>query len=185
GLGVRFQLHRTTSYPLAVVAIGAAEDGEPIAHFFDVDRAEDRQALALLGQSFHIVLDLVDERNAPVARREIILPLAANVRYALALADEQLAQLPATRRSFDGAIHVGRPPGFARFGRRDPRLDEDSFSDLPTVAAAHQALAVVAGWSEPANEEYLLCVRSFPVDWWRRIRTRVIACAVDLGLVLA
>src|SRR5262249_61244699 len=56
GLGVRFPLHRTTSYPLAVVAIGAAEDGEPIAHFFDVDRAEDRQALALLGPSFHIVL---------------------------------------------------------------------------------------------------------------------------------
>jgi hypothetical protein len=183
-LGVRFQLHRMASYPLMVVAIGGGDDAEPMAAFLDIERPEDRQALALLGQSFHVVVDFFDDGHAPVARREVILPLAANVRYALALADEQLAELPPARRSFEAAVQAWRAPGYDRFGRRDPRLDEETFADLPTPAAALQALSVAAGWSEPANEEYLLCIRSFPVDWWRRIRARVVARAVELGLVL-
>src|SRR5262249_43548349 len=151
---------------------------------FDVERPEDRQALTMLGQSFHLILDFHDEGGGEVARREVILPLAANVRYALAVADEQLAQLPPSRRSFDAAAAAWRAPGYDRYGRREHRLDEDSFVEMPTPAAVQQALGVVAGWSEPGNEDYLLLVRSFPVEWWRRIRTRVVSRAAELGLVM-
>jgi hypothetical protein len=185
-LEARVQLHRLPTYPLLVISVlgGGDATAEPHAVFFDAARAEDRQALALLGQAFHLVVDFFDEEYDPVARRELILPLAANARFALTVADELLAQLPPARRSFEAAIAEWRAPGFDRSGRRDPRLGEDSFAALPSPAVVQQALAVVAGWSEPDNEDYLLLVRSFPVDWWRAIRGRVVARAVELGLVL-
>ena len=184
-LDVRLLLHRLPSYPLAAITVGVAEGDEPHAVFFDVDRPEDRQALTVLAQDFRLVLDFYDEEYEPVMRREIVVPLASNARYVLAVADEQLAQLPEGRRSFEAAIAAFRAPGFDRFGRRDPRLDEGSFVSLPMPAAVQQALGVVAGWSEPSNEDHLLLVRSFPLDWWRAIRGRVVERAVEHGLVLS
>lgn len=183
-LDVRVQLHRLPSYPVVLITVGVSGDDEPSAVFFDVERPEDRQALSLLGRAFQLVLEFYDDAYDLVARRDVELPLASNVRYALAVAEEQLGQLPAARRSFDGAVAAFRGAGEGRYGRRDPRLDADSFNHLPSAASVQQALGVVAGWSEPSNEDYLLFVRSFPVDWWRAIRGRVVARAVELGLVL-
>jgi len=186
-LDVRLQLHRLPSYPLlaiTVAGVAGADSPEHHAVFFDVENGDDRHALGLLAQAFHLVLDFYDEEYDPVTRREVVLPLAANVRYALTVADEQLAQLPEARRSFEAAVAAWRASGFDRFGRRDPRLEEDSFAHLPSPGAVQQALGVVAGWSEPSNEDYLLLVRSFPVEWWRAIRGRVVGRAVAYGLVL-
>ncbi|HVQ27819.1 MAG TPA: CpXC domain-containing protein, partial [Planctomycetota bacterium] len=187
-LHVRVLLARLPTYPLLILAVGPGglgdEVGEPLATILDLERPEDRQALGILAASFHLLVDFHDDGYQPLGRREVILPLAANVRYALALADEHLAHVPAPRRSFETAAAAWRTPGFDRWGRRDPRLDEDSFSILSTPAAGQKALGVVAGWSEPDNEDYLLLTRSFPVEWWRRIRARVIHRGVELGLVL-
>jgi HEAT repeat protein len=188
GPRVRVGLYRLPSYPLIVIGVGPGDPdddgGEPTPLFFDVARADDQQALGLLAASFHVIIEAFDDAGEPLGRREVIAPLAANVRAAVTLAEEHLAQIPSARRSFDVAMSAFRAPGFDRWGRRDPRLDEDSFGVLPTPAAAQKALGVVAGWSEPSNEDYLLLVRSFPVEWWRRLRSRVIHRGVELGLVL-
>jgi CpXC motif protein len=184
-LAVRVQLHRMPTYPLLVVALLTGDEAaEPYALPFDLGRHDDRSALDILAATFHLVVDFFDDAYEPVARREVILPLAANVRYALAVAEEELQQIPAPRRSYEAAVAAWRAPGFDRYGRRDPRLEEDSFALLPSASAAQKALAVVAAWSEPDNEDYLLLVRSFPIEQWRRIRARVITRSVDLGLVL-
>src|SRR5262249_8099339 len=103
-LDVRLQVHRLPSYPLVVITVSHSDALEPQAVFFDVEDAEDRHALDVLSRAFHLVLDFYDEEYDPVTRREVVLPLAANARYALTVCDEQLAQLPAARRSFEAAV---------------------------------------------------------------------------------
>src|SRR5262249_54641934 len=107
-LDVRVQLHRLPTYPLVVVTVAAGQNEDPAAVFFDVAPPEDRQALTVLAHGFRLVLEFFDEEHQPVARREVELPLAANVRYALTVADEELGQLPEARRSFDAAVAAFR-----------------------------------------------------------------------------
>ncbi len=184
-LHVRLQLHRMATYPVVVIAVLTGDEAaEPAAVCFDIERPDDRRALGILAASFHLVVEFYDEAYEPIARREVILPLAPNVRYVLALADEHLAQIPLPRRSYESAVAAWRAPSFERYGRREPRLEEDSFALLPSATAAQKAIGVVAGWSEPENEDYLLLTRSFPLEHWRKIRARVIQRALELGLVL-
>jgi hypothetical protein len=182
-LEVKVQLHRLSVYPLVVLSV--VKPDETLAFPFDLQRIEDRQVLGALSQSFRFILDLYDPEYLPVVQRELDAPLAANVRYILAVAEEHLGTIPVLRRSFDNALATWRAPGFDRVGRREHDLREDSFVALPGAAATLLAAQIVTHWSEPDNEDYLLFQRSFPLDWWRRIRSRVATAAVEAGLALA
>lgn len=181
-LDIKVQLFRLSVYPLVVLS--AVKPDETLAFPLDLQRIEDRQVLGALSQSFRFILDLYDPEYLPVVQRELEAPLAANVRYILAVAEEHLGTIPVLRRSFDNAHATWRSPGFDRVGRREHDLREDSFAQLTGAAATLLATQIVTHWSEPDNEDYLLFLRSFPLDWWRRIRSRVTTGAVELGLAL-
>jgi hypothetical protein len=184
-LDARVQLHRLPTYPVVAITVGGGDaDGEPLFFTFDVQRLDDRAILGALAQRFRLVLDLYDPDHIAVVQRTVEAPLDANVRHVLAQAEAHLAAVHPSARSFEAAASAVRAPSYDRFGRRPHNLDEDSFSLLPTPGTARLALGIVSYWSEPENEDYLILVRSFPIDWWRRIRGRVVARAIDFGLAL-
>jgi CpXC protein len=181
-LEVKVQLFRLSVYPLIVLSVSKPD--ETVAFPLDLQRIEDRQVLGALSQGFRFILDLYDPEYLPVVQRELEAPLAANVRYILAVAEEHLGTIPVLRRSFDNALATWRAPAFDRVGRREHDLNEASFSSLPGASTTALALEVVAHWSEADSEDYLLFTRSFPLDWWRRVRSRAVTRAVELGLAV-
>ncbi|MFH0899106.1 MAG: CpXC domain-containing protein, partial [Pseudomonadota bacterium] len=186
-LAARIQLFRAESYP--VVALGICVDGdpetEPIEVLININRSEERSILALLATAFRASIDLFDHEYLPVFRAEISACLETNTRFVITAAEEHLASIPGSRRSFDRASSAWHAEARALQGTRHGYdLEEDSFALLPTASAARRALSVVAYWNEPQNEEHLVLIRSFPLDWWQRIRSRVVARAVELGLAM-
>jgi CpXC motif protein len=183
-VSARVQLHRTPSYPLIVIAVTGEGGAEPLPFHFDLSRGDDRQVLGTLAQGFRFILDIHDPEYLPAVQRDVEGPLEANVRHVLAAAEAHLTQIPVLKRSFEAAITAWRAPSFDRWGRREHGLEEDSFHLLSSAASTAKALDLVAHWSEPENEDYLLLTRSFPIDWWRRIRSRVAKRCLELGLRL-
>jgi hypothetical protein len=188
GLAPALRLHRTPAAPLAVLSVRpdglAGEDDDPVVVPLDPQRVDDRSVLGALALGFRLDLELYDAEYLPVVQRSLAAPLEENVRLVVGAAEEHAATLPAGQRSFEAAVALWRGPGFDRLGRRAASLEEDSFSHLPTAATTLVALTVVGFWSEPANQEYLALERAFPLIWWKRIRTRVVQRAVELGLAL-
>ncbi len=184
----RLQLFRTPSYPLIVLSVrlhASLPDADaPVTLLLDLQRVDDRSLLGALALGFRLELELHDAQHQPVVHRTVGAPLEDNVRAVIAAAEEHLASLPAGQRSFEAAGATWRSTGFDRHGRRAHSLEEDSFSHLPSAAATQVALTVVGFWSESDHQDYLVLERAFPLPWWRRIRSRVVKRAVDLGLVL-
>jgi hypothetical protein len=188
-LQILVQLHRLPTYPLValVVLAGPPDDRERYALGFPLDfvSSSDRAMLDGLASEFRLVLDLYGVDRAPTLSRELRAPLAENVRYLLSLAEEHLKSVPTSQRSFADARLTYLADSFDRLGKKATAFTEDSFSLIPGPAAARVAANVVDFWSDAENEDYLVLVRSFPLPWWRRIRTRVLGGALEHGIALS
>ncbi|MBI5478645.1 MAG: hypothetical protein HY906_07320 [Deltaproteobacteria bacterium] len=188
-LQVLVQLHRLPTYPLValVVLAGPPEDRERFALGFPLDfvGSSDRAVLDGLASEFRLVLDLYGVDRAPTLSRELRAPLAENVRYLLSLAEEHQKTVPTPQRSFADARLTYLADSFDRLGKKATAFTEDSFSLIPGPAAARVAVNVVDFWSDRENEDYLVLQRSFPLPWWRRIRTRVLNAALEHGIALS
>jgi hypothetical protein len=188
-LQVLVQLHRLPTYPLLalVVLAGPPDDRERFALGFPLDFVSpaDRAVLDGLASEFRLVLDLYGVDRAPTLSRELRAPLAENVRYLLSLAEEHLRAVPTPQRSYADARLTYLADSYDRLGKKATAFTEDSFSLIPGPAAARVAVNVVDFWSDRENEDYLVLVRSFPLPWWRRIRTRVLTAALEHGIALS
>jgi len=137
-----------------------------------------------LASEFRVVIALFAGERLPAHSREARAPLAENVRYVLSLADEYLKSVPAPQRSMPDARRAFLTDGFDRLGQRPVAFNEDSFALISGPVAARLAVSVVDSWSDRDHEDYLILVHSFPLPWWRRIRTRVILGAIEHGIAL-
>src|SRR5262249_27737800 len=117
-----------------------------------------------------------------ILSREVSAPLEDNARFVLSAAHDAMAHL--AQPSFAAAARAFAQPSFDRLGRKRHNFAEDSFSQLGSPAQVRLATGMVGYWSEPDNEDYLLLVQSFPLPWWRRIRSRVAAAALESGIAL-
>jgi hypothetical protein len=187
-IDVRVQLHRLPTYPLVTVVVLGGPPEEPERHaltfLLDVGAPGDREVLETLASEFRVMVDLYGTERVPLLSREARAPLAENARYVLSLADEHLKSMPMAQRSLADARRAWLADGFDRLGRRPVAFAEDSFSLVTGPAAARVAASVIEFWSDRENEDYLILVKSFPLPWWRRIRTRVLNAALEHGVLL-
>jgi hypothetical protein len=198
-LDVRLMLHRTEHYPVVTLVVGppgairAGVAGACAFALLDITDDADRAALAQLGKTFALHVDLLAGAGAAggVRRlRQVVLtaPLTENVGFVMRAAEDHLRTLMA-EGGVEPAIGRGRAvvgdPGFDVFGEQHPESGEfrdDKLAGLETANQVRRALAIAKRFTKPAREDYLVCVRGFPLPRWREVRRRVLERAVEWGL---
>lgn len=184
------QLHRMERYPLVTLTLARAATlsggtGQPFSFHFDVAKDADRRALEILGRDFRFQLEIYDQEYLPVRQRRLSAPLSSNVRYVIAAADDWLKQIAPHLRSMERARASFALPGYDRLGRRHALAREfrDSVLDrLQQPVDLLRALQLCNTFSEPGGEEYLIQMRSYPLDRWNERRLRVLQRALEQGL---
>jgi hypothetical protein len=179
----RIMLHRMPDYPLVVLAVVIPSDPEAsLCVPLDFRAASGKEVLRALASSFVAEVELHDPTGRRILAREISAPLEDNARFVLSAAQDAIGQ--SKQPSFAQAARAFAQPSFDRLGRKRHNFAEDSFSQLGSPAQAKLATGIVGYWCEPDNEDYLVLVQSFPLVWWRRIRSRVASAALESGIAL-
>lgn len=185
------QLHRMPTYPLVSLTLarsntlGGKGDGYPFSFHFDIGSTEDRNALECLAKDFRFTLELFDAAHRPIRQRRLSAPLAANVGYVMTLAADARKSIPAQKRSFESAMRAFDSQRHDRLGRGHVLAKEFRDSALDGLARPSELMLAIAQcekFSEPAGQEYLVAIRSYPFDRWHERRLQVIRRALEVGL---
>jgi HEAT repeat protein len=192
-LDVRLLLHRTEHYPVISLVVGtplALREGQVAAcatALLDVGADLDRSALASLGRAFALTVDVVASGRR-VRQARLSAPLTENVGYVVRAAEDHLRTLLA-EGGVEPSIGRGRgavtAPGFDLFGLQHPEAGEfrdDKLAGLTTANQVRRALSIAKRFTKPSREDYLVCVRGFPLPRWREVRRGVLERAVGWGL---
>jgi HEAT repeat protein len=192
-LDVRLLLHRTEHYPVISLVVGtplAVREGQIAscaAALLDIGADLDRSALASLGRAFALTVDIVASGRR-VRQVRLAAPLTENVGYVVRAAEDHLRTLLA-EGGVEPSIARGRgsvtAPSFDVFGLQHPEAGEfrdDKLAGLTTANQVRRALAIARRFTKPSREDYLVCVRGFPLPRWREVRRGVLAHAVEWGL---
>ncbi|MBK9031812.1 MAG: hypothetical protein IPL61_10885 [Myxococcales bacterium] len=188
-LDVRLVVHRLPEYGVIALVIGtpAALRGVGPSHRvvvpLDVAGEVDRRFLAALERDFTIEVDVIVD-GRPVRRARLQAPLTENVGFVLRAASDHLRALGASANFARGLVALGGS-GLDLLGLAHPEHGEfrvDKLEPMATANQARRALAIARRFSRPAREDYLACVRSFPLTRWRELRRAVLARAIELGL---
>lgn len=184
--------HRTDAGPLVGLALGTpaslrrAERDAVVLVFADVTDDVERAAIAALGRDFAITIDLLFADGAR-RRGRLVGRLAENAGFVLRAADDHRRAVA----SGGGVVDAARAraalahPDVDVFGRRHPDaevFDEAAFARLTSATLVLRAIASAAYFTEPAQEDYLVCTRGYALSRWREVRRGVLARAVEWGL---
>jgi HEAT repeats len=195
-IDVRVVLRRAAAYPVVVLLIGSPgglrgdRRDQLAAMCLDVAAERDRAVLTQLARSFEIVLEIFADGRW-IRRVLLSAPLADNVAYVLRAADDTLHRLAEhssndeLERSAARAFAQVAAPDYDITGARHPDADAFRDSQLVAVRTAGQlghALAMAQRFARPEGEDYLVCVRGFPLLRWRRLRRHVLEQAVTWGI---
>jgi hypothetical protein len=190
-LDVRLVLHRTASYPVIALVIGPPEAmRSPAATdlailVLDIADARDRGVLQELARSFELTIDLVSHARR-FRRVELTAPLAENAAYILHAAADHLRGIALDDEpDFERARSLVLGAGFDLLGAEHPERSEFNDDNLAQPATAQQlrrALAIARRFTRPVPQDYLICIRSFPLPHWHQLRRDVLARAVEWGL---
>jgi hypothetical protein len=190
-LDIRIQLHRTPVYPIVSITIGTpgalrGAGQARVTALLDPAADLDRRALAALEKRFALVVELVADGRR-VRRAELSAPLAANVAYIARASHDHLRSLAHDRVETSAARgrKLVTAADYDLLGEQHPDAGElraDKLTQLATAGQVRRALAVCRRFARPAREDYLVCVRGYPIDLWHRQRKAVLERAVGLGL---
>jgi hypothetical protein len=192
-LDVRLLLHRTPTYPVVTLVVGppaalrVPSPTQLAVALLDIGADLDRQVLAALTKRFELVVDLV-VRGKPVRRVRLAAPLAENTGYIVRAAEDYLRGLVA-----DGGIEPSlaaarshlQGQGYDLLGGGHAEASEfrdDKLAQLATANQLRRAIAMARRFVRPSREDYLVCVRGFPLPRWRQLRRHVLEQAVTWGL---
>ncbi len=192
-LDLRLLLHRTEHYPVITIVVGspiAIRTGNAhacLTALLDIGAEVDRAALNQLGKGFVVQLDVISSARRVRAVR-LTAPLAENVGFIVRAADDHLRTLMGeggAEPSIARARAAVASPGFDLFGDQHPEAGEfrdDKLAGLDTANGVRRALAITKRFTKPSREDYLVCVRGFPLPRWHEVRRHVLERAVEWGL---
>ena len=190
-LDVRLLLHRLPSYPVIVLVLGspaALRNPDPAALVIvplDLASERDRGVLYALGRSFEITVELVT-RGRRARRRRLSAPLADNVSYIVGAADEHLRGIAGDGEpDYARARDLVMSAGFDVLGTEHPEHGEfhdDKLAQTATAQQLRRALVLARRFTRPSREDYLVCIRGYPLVRWHQLRRSALARAVAWGL---
>ncbi len=184
-LCVTVQMHSLPTYPLVTVTLSGPNRASPIVFPLDVGTKDGRAVMESLAEEFAFLLELFDTEFSPAYTGTVAAPLSANMRYILAVVDEQWRTIPSRKRSWSAAWAAYSDPLFDRWGERNEYLcqfDERKLEALGSVTDVVGALDLVRTFSHPEAEQFLILVRGYPMQRWMDLRRRVLIRAFELGL---
>jgi len=191
-LGLKLQMHALPTFGLVTLSIGSPEvirgeqaGREPFVFRFDLGVEEDRSVVEQLSREFTFLLELYDTQYLAVRKRMVSAELEVNAEYAISAAEEHLAGIPQSQRSFADACAAFDAPDFDRFGWRHPEHDEFNEEKLQLLDSARdvrRALAIARRFSLPEREAYLVLTRGYSLKQWQAQRRKVLGRAVEIGL---
>lgn len=191
-LDVRVLLHRAPTYPVVTLVIGppAAFRAPSLTQLavipLDIGAELDRSVLSALARTFELQVDVVSRGKRKRAVR-LVAPLADNVGYVLRAADDHLRGLvaEADEPSYQRARDLVLGAGHDLLGLEHPDAAEfrdDKLAQLDTAQQLRRAVAIARRYARPSREDYLVCVRGFPLARWHELRRHVLESAVTWGI---
>lgn len=191
-LDVRLVLHRAATYPVVALLLGSplalrlGRRDQLAALCLDVAVEADRAVVTQLARRFEIVVDVLAAER--VARRVTLsAPLADNAAYILRAAQDYRHHLLEQRlicdmsRAKEQALHAGHDLAGANH-RSAEQFRDYQLVAVRTAEQLRGALSMIEIFSQPDGEDYLICVRGFPLQRWRRLRRHVLDQAVTWGI---
>jgi len=182
-----FQLHRIENFPLIVlllVAESPAGGDEVLYWLFNLDNRVDVSFVEQLAERFEINLHLFDEKYQRHRSLVYSPPLSHNVEYVLEEARKWFEQIDPKRRNFFIAASKFDETAYDVLGRKKPGLEGEAFKELPSPSLTKLALDILTYWSSRENYEYLIFIKSFPVDSFKSILKDVLERAIYFGLAM-
>jgi hypothetical protein len=190
-LDVRILLHRVATYPVIALIVGppaafrVPRPAQLAIMVLDIASDRDRAVLAALGRRFELAVDVV-ARGRRLRRARITAPLHDNVGYLVRAAEDHLRGVNAEgEASLARAKELALGAGFDLLGLEQPDATEfrdDKLAQLETAQQLRRALSIVRKFARPSREDYLVCLRGYPLPRWREARRRVLEHAVAWGL---
>lgn len=190
-LDVRVLLHRVATYPVIALIVGSPaafrvpRPGQLSVVVLDIASDRDRAVLAALGRRFELTVDVVS-RGRWIRRAKLTAPLADNLGYIMRAAEDHLRGVTAEgEASLALARELVLGAGFDLLGVEQPDAAEfrdDKLSQLDTAQHLRRAIAIARKFARPSREDYLVCLRGFPLTRWRELRRRVLEGAVAWGI---
>ncbi|MEZ4367033.1 MAG: hypothetical protein R2939_12215 [Kofleriaceae bacterium] len=191
-IDVHAALHRLPTAPVITLTFGtpasirSADVGACAIATVDVTAEADRAAMVALGREFAITVDVFFD-DGDRRRGRILGRLAENAGFLLRAADDHRRTIAARgeEASFALAQATVLSPSHDLFGAGHPDRDEfheQSFGRLDTASTVLRALGVAGRFTQPDHEDYLVCIRGYPLSRWRDVRRGLLARAVEWGL---
>jgi len=190
-LDIRILLERTPTYPVVTLVIGPpaalrVPNATQLAVVtLDVGTDLDRQVLTALGKQFELTA-VVIVRGSAVRQVKLVAPLADNAQYVLRAAEDHLRGIAADGEpSFQRARDLVTGAGYDLLGGEHAETGEfrdDKMLQLATAQHVRRAIAMTRRFARPSREDYLVCVRGFPLQRWRDQRRGVLEAAVAMGI---
>jgi hypothetical protein len=190
-LDVRILLHRVATYPVIALIVGppaafrVPRPAELAIAVLDIAADRDRAVLAALARRFELAVDVIS-RGRRIRRARLGAPLHDNVSYIIRAAEDHLRGVTAEgEASLPRAKELVLGAGFDLLGLEQPDATEfrdDKLSQIETAQQLRRAIAIARKFARPSREDYLVCLRGFPLPRWRDVRLRVLEAAVAFGL---
>ncbi len=194
-LDLRVLMHRAPTYPVIAVVIGppaALRIPSPTQLAIitlDIANDSDRQVLQALAKRFEIAFDLV-ARGSRLRRARLSAPLVENVGFVIRAAEDYLRSTSASSEiprdvAYRQAVELIGGAGFDLLGVNhadNSEFRDDKLAQLATAQQLRRAIAIARRFSRPSREDYLVCLRGFPLPRWRELRRHVLESAVQWGL---
>ncbi len=182
------QLHRVPTYPLLVMLFTFQDrNGEVQDYLFcplDVEDTNTLIFLDILMQDFSFQVFLCDDNYEAYRDLQIQLSLEPNVEYLIEQARQWKQTIEPGLRNITQAISLFQRPEFDRLGQMSHNFSHDSFSDIHSPARARLASGIIAYWSEPDQYDYLLTIKSFPIEYFKTIQKRVLKACLEFGIFM-
>jgi hypothetical protein len=181
------QLHLLPSYPLITLTLvldPLAEELAAIHWIIDIEEDEDRNLLHLLRRRFRANVLLFDADYGLIDEVTFEPPREVNVAHVVDRATQALGEIGPTQLSPAQAREQFRSE-WDWAGKKKHPFTEDAYGEIKAVTEAKLALGILTYWTEPQNHEYLVLVKSIPVDLLDAITRRILDGATRFGLWLS
>lgn len=180
------QLHLMPTYPVITMTLvldTTQEDLEAIHWFVDIEEDSARTLLQVLRRRFQANVLLYDLEYALIDEVTFEPPREVNVAQVVDRTTQELGEIgPAKINPVQARMLFEGDWDWA--GKKRHPFTEDAYAEINAVNEAKLALGILSYWSEPQNHEYLVLVKSVPVDLLDTITRRILDGAIRFGLWL-
>ncbi len=182
-----FQLHRLATFPLIVLLLliqDEEQQNQTILYCpIDADDPNSLMFLDLLMQDFTLHISLFTDDYKIHRKLKITQPLEQNVEYLLNEARNWKKTIGKSL-NFKKAIEEFEAPDYDKLGKMTHNFSEDSFIVLDSPSMTRLAAGIVSYWSQKEQADYLIAIKSFPLQFFKEIQHRVITASLDFGIYL-